>query len=870
MKEVEEKKEESTDVKDYRKNYTKQPSPFEKGGWINHVLFNWLNPMIEVATKTDFLQDMHYDLRPQDKARSYCGELEKHWKEIYPTGQLKYGSATPIRGLLLAMWRTYNSPFIWCLFGHTVVIVAEFYCTYLIYLSIDEVGKIDYSRPLAESQQHISAVWINMGLFILLKISASSIYSYLSFVLSLVGMKLRNALNALIFKKLMSKSLERDTTFDMGEMTNLSQTDAASFAELGFDGSFIVGIPIKVIFGIIALFWMMGSAMAYASLILVLMAGINAFCSWLYEIYKSSYMKFSDLRGKLTNEVFKNIRFIKMCGLENYYLLKLFKVRENEVYYIRRQMYRYLTVNLNNTVGPTLFMAVLYACKLKITGTLVLSEAFAAGMILGIFQGSFRAISWYTTFILDCYVSGRRIAFFLLSEQVDTSYIKADPQSTKPSNLAQRDDKQGITIKNGNFYWIDKKAKEWYIEEKNRIGGTKKEAKDDKKTKSVEDDGKMIELKLIDNAHADGSDSEPLKSNQPYELVLKDINLSIPKGACVAVIGKVGSGKSSLLSALIGELYHEQNSQVIMSGTTSYVSQKPWITSTSVKDIILFGKQLDQKRFDDCVKFAAITDDLKTLSQGIDTLLGDRGVNLSGGQKTRLAIARAFYADTDIYLFDDPISALDVHVGKTVMEDGILSFLKGKTRIIATHALAYLPYFDFVIIMDKGKIVERGTYAEIEQSKIFQDIKKSIEEEPESPSSPRKDSKEDRKESLTRKMSLEEVIEKSSIRSLTKEKSKQETDKPEVAGGEKTVTEQVIDHIISTEDKVKGEVITWELFKQYFNYSGGVFTYVMIFLSKFRINHRQCSGSSSRVSSSVLLAILDYQVSKFERCGNLC
>ena len=105
--------------------------------------------------------------------------------------------------------------------------------------------------------------------------------------------------------------------------------------------------------------------------------------------------------------------------------------------------------------------------------------------------------------------------------------------------------------------------------------------------------------------------------------------------------------------------------------------------------------------------------DLKSLPQGVDTMLGYRGVNLSGGQKTRVAIARAIYSNKDVYLFDDPISALDVHVGKLVMEEGIIGYLAGKTVVIATHALAYLPYFDFILIMDEGRIVERGTYKEV-------------------------------------------------------------------------------------------------------------------------------------------------------------
>ena len=105
-----------------------------------------------------------------------------------------------------------------------------------------------------------------------------------------------------------------------------------------------------------------------------------------------------------------------------------------------------------------------------------------------------------------------------------------------------------------------------------------------------------------------------------------------------------------------------------------------------------------------------MTDDLKLFPLGDETQMGDKGVNLSGGQKIRLSIARAIYSDADIYLFDDPISALDIHVGKFIMDECIDSYLKGKTRIVTTHALPYLPRFDRVIILDEGRIVQQGTY----------------------------------------------------------------------------------------------------------------------------------------------------------------
>ena len=217
--------------------------------------------------------------------------------------------------------------------------------------------------------------------------------------------------------------------------------------------------------------------------------------------------------------------------------------------------------------------------------------------------------------------------------------------------------------------------------------------------------------------------------NKAYEGItfnLKNINLKIKKGQCVALIGKVGSGKSSLLSCLGGELYHKLGAKITVCGSKAYVAQKAWIQSKTIKENILFGLPFDKQRYKNSIKYSCMTDDLKILNKQDETLLGDKGVNLSGGQKIRLSIARAMYSDSDIYLFDDPISALDIHVGKYVMEEGILDFLKGSTRVVATHAIAYLKLFDYIYLLDEGEIIEEGTYEEITQSQAFKDIEKTL------------------------------------------------------------------------------------------------------------------------------------------------
>ncbi|MFS7985506.1 putative ABC-type xenobiotic transporter [Helianthus anomalus] len=193
---------------------------------------------------------------------------------------------------------------------------------------------------------------------------------------------------------------------------------------------------------------------------------------------------------------------------------------------------------------------------------------------------------------------------------------------------------------------------------------------------------------------------------------LNDINVKVLHGMKVAVCGTVGSGKSSLLSCILGEVSKVTGS-VNVTGTKAYVAQSPWIQSGKIEENILFGKDMDRVRYDKVLEACALKKDLEILPFGDQTVIGERGINLSGGQKQRLQIARALYQDADIYLFDDPFSAVDAHTGSHLFKECVLGFLKSKTIIYVTHQVEFLPPADLVLVMKGGEIKQAGKYNDI-------------------------------------------------------------------------------------------------------------------------------------------------------------
>uniref|UniRef100_A0A8D0DBY8 ATP-binding cassette, sub-family C (CFTR/MRP), member 3 n=1 Tax=Sander lucioperca TaxID=283035 RepID=A0A8D0DBY8_SANLU len=196
--------------------------------------------------------------------------------------------------------------------------------------------------------------------------------------------------------------------------------------------------------------------------------------------------------------------------------------------------------------------------------------------------------------------------------------------------------------------------------------------------------------------------------------ILHNINMMVPNGSLLAVVGHVGCGKSSLLSALLGEV-EKLEGEVSIRGSVAYVPQQAWIQNATLRDNILFGKPYNEQKYQCVLEACALTPDLEVLPGGDMTEIGEKGINLSGGQRQRVSLARALYSDTDVYLLDDPLSAVDAHVAKHIFDNliGPEGVLKSKTRILVTHGISFLPQVDNIMVMVEGRVSEMGSYQEL-------------------------------------------------------------------------------------------------------------------------------------------------------------
>lgn len=194
---------------------------------------------------------------------------------------------------------------------------------------------------------------------------------------------------------------------------------------------------------------------------------------------------------------------------------------------------------------------------------------------------------------------------------------------------------------------------------------------------------------------------------------INNITLKIKKGAKVGIVGDVGCGKSSLLAALLGQIRQVRGETVKVYGTTAYMSQEAWLLNMTLRENVLFGKAMDSERYKETIRVAGLQRDLTLLLAGDQTEIAERGANLSGGQRQRVSLARSVYYDTDIVLLDDPLSAVDQHVGRHIFEECFQGFLKSKTVIVAINQLQYLSQLDYIVYVQNGTIFAQGTFDEL-------------------------------------------------------------------------------------------------------------------------------------------------------------
>ncbi|KAJ7381467.1 hypothetical protein OS493_001605 [Desmophyllum pertusum] len=402
----------------------------------------------------------------------------------------------------------------------------------------------------------------------------------------------------------------------------------------------------------------------------------------------------------MMNEILNCIKLIKMYAWEKSFAKAISAIRHLErKALIKGAFLQGLNISLALLV-PTIATVGTFCVHVATGKNLTISQAFTVTTIFNVLMFSLAILPFGIRALAEARIALKRLRSLMTMEELQ-SFVErpADPQVS-------------VLISEATFAW-DK------VQSNQEGVSSPKQKEGEVALKEEQDDMKLIEgghgtneRKVSTPNGPTGRGIAPVEVTTTLESTLFEIDLTINKRTLVGICGSVGSGKSSLLQALLGQM-RIQKGNVMIGGSTAYVAQQAWIMNATVRDNILLGKPYHDGRYKAACFACSLEQDFKILPNGDQTEIGERGINLSGGQKQRISLARALYYDMDIYLLDDPLSAVDAHVGQHIFKHCIKGALWNKTILFATHQLQYLSQCDIVLYMKNGKIAERGTYDEL-------------------------------------------------------------------------------------------------------------------------------------------------------------
>ncbi|GJJ09853.1 hypothetical protein Clacol_004077 [Clathrus columnatus] len=501
------------------------------------------------------------------------------------------------------------------------------------------------------------------------------------------GVLLRGGLIHAIYSRSLRYTSRARSTLTNGKLVNHISTDVSRIDFCASWFHMFWAAPIQMCICLALLLVNLGpSALAGFALFLIGSPIQTKVMKRLFAIRKKS-MVFTDKRAKLLQELFGNMRIIKLFAWEDPFLKKISELRNSEVRGIRSLLLIRAANNAGATSLPAL-AAVLAFVVYSLTGhTIEPAVIFTSLTLFNLLRLPLMFLPLSASANADAMNAVHRL------EDAFTAELRSE------NKIIDNSLPYAIIAENANFSWDGAPPD---------MEDNKKGKKNGKKSMTQSQSGKKMNKSQTEKGTVTKVDVEGFK--------VKDVNLTIPRGQLCAIVGPVGSGKSSLLQGLIGEMRRESGT-VQFGGSVGYCQQSAWIQNATVRENICFGRPFEEDRYWRAVRDSCLGPDLDMLPHGDQTEVGEKGISLSGGQKQRLNICRALYCDTDIQIFDDPLSALDAHVGKAVFHNVFKNALHGKTRILVTHALHFLPHVDYIITMLDGRVVERGTYQELMDNK---------------------------------------------------------------------------------------------------------------------------------------------------------
>ncbi|CAG9863581.1 unnamed protein product [Phyllotreta striolata] len=658
---------------------TRKPNPRENAFPLSAATFCYTIPTFIEGFKRDLEEADLTETLKEHKSNYLGNKLEKCWRAEEERAAKKNAKPSLERVLVKTFVWEYLALGIVLIMSEAVRLTQPMFLGRLVRFFDQRQRNQTVVQPLILGQylsyynensiiSQEEAYYYAAGVVLCSLISVLCIHPYMLGVCH-IGMKMRVACCSLIYRKALrlSKASLGETT--AGQVVNLLSNDVNRF-DLAV--LFAHHLWIGVLETVICTYFMyleVGIAAVVGVCVLVSFVPLQMYIGKRISVLRLRTALRTDERVRLMNEILSGIQVIKMYAWEKPFAHLVAQARKREIQFIR-----------NTSFLRGIFLSfIMYSTRM----------ALFVSILVYVLSGY--NITAEKVFVIT--------SFYNVLRQTMTIFF--------PQGIAQVAEAR-ISIKRLNTFMLFGEIQLSKNNEKIQKIDGEKSLDLSKSSNGVEKAPKKAESGVfITNATAKWSEMS-------IHNTLTDINIKAYPGQLLGVIGPVGSGKSSLFHVILQELPLKEG-QLTVNGSISYASQEPWLFAGSVRQNILFGQPMDKVRYETVVRKCALERDFRLLPYGDKTIVGDRGVSLSGGQRARINLARAVYKQADIYLLDDPLSAVDTHVGKELFEQCITGYLKNKIVILVTHQIQYLQEVDHILYLEDG-IGRTGTFRDLQAS----------------------------------------------------------------------------------------------------------------------------------------------------------
>ncbi|KAJ3305549.1 Multidrug resistance-associated protein 4 [Kappamyces sp. JEL0829] len=476
------------------------------------------------------------------------------------------------------------------------------------------------------------------------------------FLAARIGMQARIAVTSAVFTKALC--LESNL-YSSGQITSIITSDVQRIEDASAFVHYLWVGPLETILVTYFLYVELGAAAFAAVLALLLLIPVQTFFSTRFSAIRKVTNKFRDERIKSLSDMISGILVVKLYAWEDSFISKIMGLRSLEVKSVKNATVLRAVNEALFFSSASLISIFAFGTFFLLGGTLKPSIVFAATTYLAIVRQT----------MTNLFSKG-----YQLSSECAISLERLERLFSAPE------------------------LRELQVKSKH--------------------DGDQDILCCMDDASFTWNSSQQAKSAklEPSEICLRNVSFVLRKGELIGVCGPVGSGKSSLIHAILGELFCVSGSVGLYSKSIAYASQNPWIIGSTWRDNITFGNPYKEEWFKEVVKACALDVDFANLPDGEKTVIEEKGSNLSGGQRARLSLARAVYSDAEIFLLDDPLAAVDPKVAKHLFQYCISTVLQKKAVLLVSHLIPYIQQCDKVVLMEQGKVSAFGSFLAISKS----------------------------------------------------------------------------------------------------------------------------------------------------------